>query len=257
MIASRYTTIKQINSGRYGVVYLAKNVINNKYYALKALLKKRQDIDHFRNVMMVQNEILNMKLMSNHKTIVHLHEVIEDRENVYLVEELCSRSTFDKHMYKYDRAKQAITDMSTAIHDCHTNDIVFCDLKPQNILYSKTDACYKLTDFGSSVKVDSDTKQGLLKTTTPQIAAPEARNSTPIVSFSYDVWSFGLLVKNVYLSNPALYMHSRSLESFINACLQENPLQRLKSNQVVEGWQEILVELNSRPQCNTSKIDKV
>lgn len=62
-----------------------------------------------------------------------------------------------------------------ALEHLHNHDIIYKDLKSENIVISK-DGEPKLTDFGMSThkfKVNKEQREFFLKTTTPCITAPE------------------------------------------------------------------------------------
>jgi len=230
---------KVINSGRYGQVYFAKNVYNDQGYAIKALPKERHDMNTAKNTTMIYNEIANMETVKGHKNIVTLHEVVHDASHVYLVEEWCGGATLKTTT---GNMLKAVKDVVDAIHHCHQKNIVFCDLKPDNIVYSNVDQCYKLTDFGSSVAVDPVSKQGIVVTSTPMIAPPEVfdpfnKSSGAFVTFSYDVWSVGVLTKSLYqFSNQK----DRRIEDFIALCLEPSPLNRISTEDMRKYWYQIV-----------------
>jgi len=236
MIANRFYLEKVINSGRYGQVYMATNIGNGRYYACKMLPKKRHDLSDFKNKMMIDNEIRNMNKVQVHKNIVRLEEVLEDEENVYLIEELCGGGAYegggggDQHM------KGFVGDVIDAVAHCHEQDIIFGDLKLGNIIFSIEDQCYKLTDFGSSVAVDSFSKEGFLKSTTPVIAAPELLTSD-VVTFAYDVWGIGILTRYVYQHSS--HKRNEDIEEFIRMCLETDPSKRMKSYMMKTYWSQI------------------
>ncbi len=244
MIANKLLLEKVINSGRYGQVYYAKDIFSDQVYAVKALPKVRYDLSSFKNKHMIYNEITNMQTVKDHKNIVRLHEVLQDHVNVYLVEEWCDGPTLRNAMHEhsqYNNIKIALNDVIEAIYHCHKNNIVFCDLKPDNIIYSNFDKCFKVTDFGSSVAVDPHTKEGIAFTSTPMIAPPEIfdpynKGVGAYVTFSYDVWSVGTLAKMLYqLTNKP----NASVEDFISLCLEPSPSKRISTEEMRTLWQKI------------------
>lgn len=265
ILSNKYQLIKPINSGRYGSIYLAKSVCNDKHKAIKILLKERHDMNPFTNKVTTMNEITNMTKLTKeapHKNIVALDEVLEDSTAYYLVEELCSGHTLQDYIYKLstiDDFAHPLTSIVDGIVHCHANDIVFGDIKPANVVFSIEEDCYKLTDFGSSVPLNPKTKEGVLFTTSPFIAPPEALSSAPrrpIVTPKFDVYSIGILAKTLLVSNPILYKamdDSIDIESFIHACLQERESLRLSSSQMQEYWYDILATIKKNKESQENQ----
>jgi len=244
----KYNLLKPINSGKYGTVYIAQNKIAKTDHAIKILPKNRMDLSKSRNEFMIKNEIENMNTVKGHRNIVKLEEVVEDDEAFYLIEELCGGDTLAQTLYM-NKTKQvsrthnnpvlaAITDIINGIAHCHQNDIIFADLKPENIVFSRIDHCYKLTDFGSSIKVNPTTKEGVLITSTPSIAPPnDFTPIDPMVTFTFDVWSIGIIAKALYQANN---IQNDSLLGFIHYCLEKEKQKRLSSDQMQSYWFEII-----------------
>ena len=247
-LIGNYKLLNPINSGKYGTVYLARNLNSQSENAIKLLPKSRMDMNQSKNKMMIDNEITNMTTVKGHKNIVILEDILEDDDNVYLIEEYCGGDNLSKSIYTGKHSQRshshknptlaAITDIVNAITHCHQNDIIFADLKPENIVYSKSHHCYKLTDFGSSIKVNPTTKEGVIITSTPSIAPPNDFSPTcPIVTFKFDVWSIGIITRLLYQSNN---LQNDAILGFIHSCLQEHPDKRISSEEMQTYWYEII-----------------
>ena len=92
----------------------------------------------------------------DHPNIVKLYEVFEDKNNIYLVTELCSGGElFDeiitRQQFSEKDAAKIMEQVISAVNYCHLQKVVHRDLKPENVLLdSKNNDIVKIIDFGTS-----------------------------------------------------------------------------------------------------------
>jgi len=94
----------------------------------------------------------------------------------------------------------------------HSNNIVYWDLKLENILIDK-DGYVKLVDFGLSKKIENN-KQCKTMTGTNLYLSPEIVNNSNY-DYSCDLWSFGVLVYIMSNGIPP-FMGSNDYEIYNN-----------------------------------------
>jgi calcium-dependent protein kinase len=106
----------------------------------------------------------------DHPYIAKVYDMFEDKENLYLVMELCLGSNLTERLathwqmlYEADVAC-ILRQILVALRHIHSNDIVHGDLVPENVMFSKSssasDSVLKLIDFGAASKSD-DTSSDL------------------------------------------------------------------------------------------------
>jgi serine/threonine protein kinase len=72
-----------LGTGAFGEVYLARNKLNESYYAIKHMYK-RKIAEHGANLNIVQREInVHKKLV--HENIIRMYSSYEDKDSFYLV----------------------------------------------------------------------------------------------------------------------------------------------------------------------------
>jgi len=139
--------------------------------------------------------------------IVELHGVAEDESSHYLaLEYQGGGDLFDliMEMRRKGCVSQAggldenlarfhIAETLLGLEHLHKHNIVWCDLKPENIIFDGTDGHLKLTDFGTALKIEpsSDLPKG--KHYTLEYMAPELVVGKNFDSTA-DIWSLGVLL---------------------------------------------------------------
>lgn len=141
----------------------------------------------------------------NHPNIVRLFEVYENKDNIFLVQELCDgRELFDEisNRKKFSEMEAAIVtkQILQAIAYCHEKKVCHRDLKPENILIDpKSKGAIKVIDFGTSHVFSKGNNMHQVYGTAYYIA-PE------VLSGEYnemcDNWSIGVILYIMLTGKP-------------------------------------------------------
>ena len=193
--------IETIGSGSFGQVYKASNKIDNKYYAIKHM-NKRKLLNILHTLNGIKQEI-DIQSRIEHPNIVKILYADEDDDSFDLVMEYAENG----NLFHYIRKNKSLNELKTfqlfiqvvnAINFLHENDLIHRDIKPENILLfnnfdkiNKTDYIVKLCDFGWCVKLDGKQRDTFCGTT--EYMSPELVNHK-VYSKEIDVWSLGVLL---------------------------------------------------------------
>ena len=185
---------KKLGEGTFGTVRLGTHKITGEKVAIKILDKKKilEETDKTR----LEREIKIMKII-RHPNIVHLYNVIETNQFIYLIMEYISgKELFDyiikKGKLKEKEACKFYQQIISGIEYLNKLKIVHRDLKPENLLLD-CKKNIKLVDFGLSNNYSND---NLLLTAcgSPCYAAPEMINGEKYNGLLVDIWSSGIVL---------------------------------------------------------------
>ena len=183
-----------IGNGSFGKVYLAKNKIDNKLYAIKHMIKSNL-IKYLNNLEQIYNEI-NIQSRAYHPNIIQLFYVKETEESFDLVLEYSKYGTLFDYMLKCKGLNENLVfkffiQIVNAIKFLHENNVIHRDIKPENILLFDN-YVVKLCDFGWSVKCESRLPGGTFSGTI-EYMAPELINNDDYGK-EIDIWMLGILL---------------------------------------------------------------
>jgi len=200
-----FTLLKVVGKGSFGKVMMVKKNDDQKIYAMKVLKKKalvkRKQVVHTKTERRILCNI-------NHPFIVSLRYSFQTPAKLYLVLDFFNGGELFFHLkregrFSEKRAKFYGTEIMLALEHLHTHNIVYRDLKPENLLLDH-DGHIKVTDFGLS----KDSLEGNRLTHTfcgtPEYLAPEVLAQQGHGK-AVDWWSFGTLLYEMMTGLPPFY----------------------------------------------------
>ena len=142
---NKYYFEKDLGSGGFGKVFLAKEKVSNRLVAIKQLLNKnkseQEDIIH---------EIETISKFDNPNIVTYYHHFWED-EVLYLVMEYCSGGSLRDKLASNSITTSEIIEWIQTLASClriiHKKGIIHHDIKPDNIVFSQN-GTIKIADFG-------------------------------------------------------------------------------------------------------------
>lgn len=249
--------IKVIGAGSFGVVRLVTHVKTGAKYALKRTKKV--------NGLLPPELVYECKMLAeiDHPFMVYLVKTLETGKHVYMLTELmtggdlfCAIDKLGQGGVPIDAARFYIGSCCIALEALHARDIVYRDLKPQNVMLDQQ-GYIKLIDFGTAKKLNGGRTMTAIGTPfyiAPELLRGRAYRTEP------DLWSLGVVtyemlcdqypfgdgyndVNKIYvavltadLKFPSTLKDSAS-RSFISGLLEVDPSERLGAG--MRGWEEI------------------
>ncbi|OMJ84280.1 hypothetical protein SteCoe_14624 [Stentor coeruleus] len=189
-----YVVIKEIDSGKFGTVYLCQDIITHEEYAMKKIFKK--DFKNIKYLNQIFNEIAILRKL-DHKNIIKLYKVYEDEKTICLILEYVQYGNMLKRILKKKKMheKQVMhfaRSFFEVLEYIHSKGIIHRDLKLENILMTSNieDSEFKLADFGLACYIDKSFKS---KSGSPGYMAPEILRGSPY-STKVDIFSAGIII---------------------------------------------------------------
>lgn len=213
-VDERYTMIRAIGSGAYGVVISARDSKTNTNVAIKMVPKAFSDETDAKRIL---REIKLLKHMQ-HDNIVQLVDMmppsvqyLEDFRDVYLVADLMEtdlhRIIYSKQKLSIDHVQYFIYQVLRGIKYIHSCRVLHRDLKPSNLLVN-SNCDLKICDFGLARGVfDEDDEKASTMLLTEYVVtrwyrAPEIMLACHEYSYPIDVWSVGCIFAELIQRKP-------------------------------------------------------
>jgi cyclin G-associated kinase len=263
-----------ISVGGFGYVFRVKDTQTQKQFALKRLIAGDQEAASD-----VRNEIQILNKLQTHAHIMRSYSSMQmPNSNVfYILTEFCACGSLSNLSLPITNSKQLnriLYQTANAIAHMHLLGVVHRDIKIENILFDNK-GFVKLCDFGSATEEShcpndnwtamqrSMVEDEYTRKTTPMYRPPEILDLylNYRIDKPMDVWAFGcmlflikfghhpfedsskLRILNGKYSIPTTASNSDVHCQLINSCLQINPDDRVKIEEVIELLENNFVDL--------------
>ncbi|MTI79811.1 MAG: Stk1 family PASTA domain-containing Ser/Thr kinase [Firmicutes bacterium] len=195
LLGNRYEILEQLGGGGMAVVYKAKDTFLNRLVTIKILRHEFvSDTDFIRRFRREAQAVASL----SHPNIVNIHDVGQEDDTHYLVMEYIDGDNLKNFIRNHPDLSQGkviniVRQLCDALQHAHENNIVHRDIKPQNVLITKTERV-KLTDFGIAVEANTgtitntDTVMGSVHYISPE----QAKGLTP--GPQSDIYSLGVVL---------------------------------------------------------------
>jgi len=197
-----FTLHQTLGTGTFGRVKLCEMAATKQFCALKILSKteviRLKQQEHIRS----ERHIL---LQVDHPFIVKLYNTFESAENLYLLLEYVYGGEVFSHLRQAGRFSKEYCKFYSGqivlvLKYLHGLNIVFRDLKPENLLIS-SNGYIKITDFGFAKELSEDT---WTLCGTPEYLAPEIIQSKGH-GLGVDWWALGILMFEMLCGYPPFF----------------------------------------------------
>lgn len=238
--------VDKIGQGSFGEVYLVRHKTSKEMYAMKVLNRNKMRASHLRYAITERNVLTFIR----HPYIVQLYYSFQAENRLVLVLQYCDGGDVQgllnrERFLQEPLAKLYAAEVLSALAHIHLRDIVYRDMKPENVLID-ADGHAMLTDFGlSKERVGLEgTKSfcGSLAFIAPELLRRGCAHNRLVDVYGLGVFLYCMLVgippyyhrekdtllqniKNARLRFPSTM--ARQPQALIRALMERDPSQRL------------------------------
>jgi serine/threonine protein kinase len=193
----KYQMIGSIGRGRFGTIYLARNLENQE----KVAIKKIRFAEEENGIPSVRIREISINKILKHPNIVNLLDIITKEYKILLVFE---HLDYDLKTYlqyiigeiDQNTVKYIIFQILEGINYCHSRSVLHRDLKPDHIVIDKN-LNVKLINFSLARTFGVPEKLFTLEIQSLWYKAPEILFGQREYSTPVDIWSIGCIFYEV------------------------------------------------------------
>ncbi len=194
LVDGRYSLQRFIGSGSFGEVWVAKDTQTDMEIAIKIYISMdKHGLEEFKKEFQVSFDL-------NQTNLLHSNYLGVDATDsrAYLIMPFCPEGSVSSKIGQMTETElwKFIYDVASGLAYLHSHNIIHQDIKPDNILISRT-GDYLITDFGISRQVRQTLRRSARNASVsgaPAYMGPERYSSNPLPIKASDIWSLGATI---------------------------------------------------------------
>ncbi|KAG1699493.1 hypothetical protein DVH05_012906 [Phytophthora capsici] len=228
---------RELGTGKFGQVYLAREKNSRMVVALKVLVKEQLKAAGVAHQLRKEVEIHSR---IRHENILPLYATFQDATRVYLVLKYAGGGDLYKKMrsmpgrrFPERQAMLYTAQLVSALEACHQQHVIHRDIKPENLLLSD-EGTIQLADFGwSSANVTAATRRDTLCGTLDYLSPEMIRGEK--YDESVDIWAVGIIMYELLVGKPPFEApgQNETIELITEGQLQVPPMVSLAAKDLI------------------------
>lgn len=249
-VDKRYTFVRAIGHGAYGVVISADDAKDKEKVAIKKVTKAFEDLVDAKRIL---REIRLLRHF-DHENVIHVKDLgvpesIEKFDDIYIVSELMEtdlhRVIYSRQQLTDDHIQYFIYQLLRAMKYIHSANVLHRDLKPSNLLLN-ANCDLKVCDFGLARGVEDRSLELTEYVVTRWYRAPEIMLACKEYTKAIDVWSIGCIFGELLARKPMFpgddYLHQLKLIAEIVGTPSESDLSFITSEKALKFMRSLPVK---------------
>jgi protein-serine/threonine kinase len=206
---SHFELMYELGRGSFGEVYLVRKRDRGDLYAMKVLRKDKIMKQNLVKYAMAERNVLSY---IRHPFIVGLNFAFQTADKLFLILDYCPGGDLSSHLARTKRfgeglARIYVCEILLALEELHSRDIIFRDLKPDNVVLD-SDGHAMLTDFGLSKEGVLDNYAALSFCGSVAYLAPEVLRRQGHGK-AVDWYLLGVLFYEMLVGRPPYFSHNK------------------------------------------------
>lgn len=202
---SSFEVLQEIGAGSFGCVYKARRKETGEIVALKALNKKV--LVRNRQLKYAVGECRILRQLRS-PFVVRMFDAFQTPNSLYMVLEYCSGKDLavlleQKRQFSADETRFYVGEIILALEYLHERDIMYRDLKPENVLLDSF-GHVKLADFGLAKENVTTSRQATSFCGSPAYLSPETLEKHG-AGKPADVYGLGAMLFEMLTGMPPFY----------------------------------------------------
>ena len=245
-INDRYEIIQTIGEGGMANVYLARDVILDRYVAIKILRGDLAGDEKF--VRRFQREALAASSLS-HPNIVEMYDVGEDNGMYYIVMEYIEGKTLKQLIKKrgaltLSECMDIMLQLTDGVDHAHASYIIHRDLKPQNIMIQDNGEI-KITDFGIAMALNNTQLTQTNSVMGSVHYLPPEQASGKGATVKSDIYSMGIMLFELLTGNLP-FKGDNAVEIAFKQIKDDIPSVREINNSIPQSVENIILKATAK-----------
>ncbi len=242
IIENQFQKVEFLEEGGQAKIFLVKNIVNNKNYALKIIKSSKKD-----EIQRFKNEITFLKKIDSPYVIkiVSTNLFTKKKGKLYYIMDFAKYGTLKNNDYYIKDINSCLLlfeKICMGVKVIHDNNIIHRDIRPSNILLVNNLEDVRISDFGLACDLEKLNKNNIeirKKIGAPYFSAPEEKQQPAKPVKQSDFFSLGKVLyymingkqlkKKIEKNNFIFRKKSKKIENFIKLMCNQDFKKRPKN----------------------------
>jgi WD40 repeat protein len=222
VLQNRYRPLRPLGQGGFGRTFLA--VDEDKPSKPKCVVKQFLPMDmdaqsYAKASELFQREALRLDELGHHEQIPNLYAYFEQDKRQYIIQEYIDGNNLAQELQLYGpfheaKVVQLLRDLVPVLEFVHSHHVIHRDVKPENVIRSKTNGKLYLVDFGAA-KFAPSASMSSLRTIISSAGFTAPEQMVGKAEFVSDLYSLGVTCVHLMTGRSPLELYDMSQDGWV------------------------------------------